>query len=272
MNLSNLVISVLVGVFAVFAAPENGVSQVAGKDINHLDWIIEQGDQPANLIEWFRERRLEYSLIAHHFLLQMVAYSRPKLFKAFFDYFEFEHGGVDGRLSWLLMAAFCNGNTDIGEFLLSHKFQFNHELRSNWCLQYRRVRDWDLEDFMKLLLDYPDIAASICPSPDQKYEQYGAYELLLLIKLAHFCATVSQKSHNPVIFDTSTWMQVVKRTRFSKAVKNQIEKAISVLSANVDRIAGDNSRRRGPRGPFLTYLFHNVDLRLFSILPQNPFL
>jgi hypothetical protein len=93
-------------------------------NISHLDLIIEQGDQPANLIEWFGERCLEYSSIAHHFFLQMIAYCRPELFKAFFVYFEFEHDRDVVRLSWLLMAALCNGNTSIADFLLFYNFDF----------------------------------------------------------------------------------------------------------------------------------------------------
>jgi hypothetical protein len=79
-NLAALAIIILVGASAVFAAADNGASQIAGDDLGHVDWIIAHGDQPESLMYWPGERRLEYSSLTHHMLLQILGNRTPKLF------------------------------------------------------------------------------------------------------------------------------------------------------------------------------------------------
>jgi hypothetical protein len=54
-------LSVIRMVSDVLVCPGHGERQISEDDLRHVDLIIEQDDNPERLIDWFGERRLEYS-------------------------------------------------------------------------------------------------------------------------------------------------------------------------------------------------------------------
>jgi hypothetical protein len=121
--------------------------------------------------------------------------------------------------------------------------------------QYKKENPWDFEAFKTLVSDYSDIAASVCPSPHQSYDNFDASEILFLIKFAHFYVTLSQNSSKPASFDPRAWIIVANKKRFTNADRNMLNNCLSELGVNVNRATIDGAMRNAPcyTYPFRAY-------------------
>jgi hypothetical protein len=218
-------------------SPSKSASPISQEDLLRVDQAIVQRNDPESLDLWFGERYLDYSSIARCRLTAMLHNNQPKLFKCFLGRLDLPYIHRNEILSDLLSVALNFGNVEICDFLLSLNFKYIRSPEGPWRRRFRYGRDLnDLGAFEKLVHDYPEIAAPICPSDDQLYDDYGPYEVEFFFELARFCSKLyGQNPNNPALFNPSAWMKVVNQKRFSKEVRDGLIVKLCFVSTNVDQ-------------------------------------
>lgn len=204
------------------ASVSNTASPISLADLSHVDQAIRLNARnvPEGFIGWFGDRRLRYSSIVRCRLVAMIHINKPNLFKSFLERLDLDHADRIAILSDLLSVALNFGNVDICDFLLARNFKYVPSHEGPWRRRFRYTRLVnDLDEFKKLVRDYPQIAAAICPSNDQLYEMYDSHEIIFLFRLARFCAKASQ---NHALFNPSAWIRVVNQKRFIQATRDDL--------------------------------------------------
>lgn len=237
MHIPRLLLALLLSV--ALASSSYRARLLSRDDIRQVAQIIDQcEDQPGQLAELFKDRRLRYSKDAKHLLSRMVSWYQPRLFKQFFKLIDFKPESRDGVMSRLLEVALFMGNAEVCAFLLKRGFQYIRKRRDPWKfidmnsqIAYRpskTFQSWDLDAFRSLVSEYPGIAAAICPQPKDSIDPEA---LLFLIEAAHHCAVVSE---DPAVFDPTAWMAVVLRNRHDDAGFDVLMCRLCELGADVD--------------------------------------
>lgn len=248
MHFAKLVVALLFG--TVLASSSYRARPISQVDIGQVTEIIEQGeDQPEQLVELFKDRRLRYSKDSKHLLSKMISWSLPGLFKCFFKLIDFEAETRDGVMSRLLDVAIFMGNVEVCIFLMKRDFKYTRKYdRNPWRfmdmnkrIAYRpalRLRHWDLDEFNSLISKYPKYAAGICPQPQDSIDPE---RLTFWVEAAHHCAIVSE---NPVVFDPTAWINVVFQNRHGDVGFDGLMSRLCELGAEVDQSIIDTVKEK----------------------------
>jgi hypothetical protein len=240
MNLSKAIFALLLGASTVLASSGSLARFISKNEISEVTQIIDQlDDQPEQLVELFKDRRLRYSKDTKHLLVTMISWYQPRLFKRLFKLIEFKSDCRDGVLSRLFEVAIFMSNAEVCAFLLKQGFQYARKTRDPWRredmnsrISYRpgmKLQTWDLDAFKKLVSDYSGIAAAICPQPQ---ESIDPEKLLFWIEAAHHCATVSG---NPAVFDPTAWIKVVFHCHHGAVIFDELMCRLYELGAEVEQ-------------------------------------
>jgi hypothetical protein len=241
MNPLKLIVALLFG--AVLASSSYDSSPISKEDVFQVTQIIKKDeDQPEQLVELFKDRRLSYSKDAESLLSKMISRHQPRLFKRFFKFIDFEPGCRDKILSELLESAIFEDNPKICAFVLSQDFQYIGKEKDPWRFFDEpdgNIESWDLVVFKELISD-SDMAEAICPQPRKHLTME---QMLFLIELAHHCASVSD---NPGLFNPTAWLHIImQRPRLSGRKDDPLIKHLCELGAELEQNFVDTVKQNG---------------------------
>jgi hypothetical protein len=251
------------------SSPGYGERQISEDDLRHVDQIIEQENHPERIIDWFGERRLEYSSIARCRLYTMLHTHQCRLFRFFFERFDLGPDCRDEIMSDLFSVALGLGKIEICDYLLSLNFRYVRSHQGPWGNPiFEGYTMMNLKALKKLVSDYPEIATAICPSDDQLYEQYDEVDVRQLIEFAHHCTSVSRESNNPAVFNPTAWIKIANQKRFNQPFRDEFISLLVTYGAELDRRIIEKVQRNWLRY-YRTYLA--LRARADLVLSPPPF-